>query len=78
MLNYFVYQSTKDKDTINNFIWTTGSPIKDGIYQAVLGGDVVMAEVAGDIVWLLGDDMPYELSDFTHWLGPIQLAEKPE
>jgi hypothetical protein len=56
--------------------WTTTPPTEPGMYQAAWddGSGVVWVEFDG-VVFGEGHICP---ADFSHWLGPIPLADAPE
>jgi hypothetical protein len=66
--------------------WTTEPPTVEGLYRVVckdsscLGsaGDAAWVEFAGDIVWGPGSDVPDDVGNYSHWLGPIPAPEPPE
>lgn len=67
---------------MKEFEWTTTPPTEPGWYQVPFEGGIVFVEVREYInklvVWATGDDSPDEFSDYSHWLGPIPLAEPPK
>lgn len=65
--------------------WTTAPPKEPGIYQAIHEDEgqcfvkVVKGTGSVDMMAMMhGVDMLCGLDGFTHWIGPIPLAEPPK
>jgi hypothetical protein len=88
MMKYAVYHSISDTRTkLQKLEWTTTPPTEPGWYQAVANMGVLSAapefvevvEVFPGNFWAerTGNEERTDLTLFTHWLGPIPLAERP-
>ena len=65
--------------------WTTNKPTVEGWYWAkimfenrwdeVRAVRVISSELAGLEVY--GDEVNYNIDDFTHWIGPIKEPDSP-
>lgn len=64
--------------------WSTDPPTEDGWYWAYddernwLDMVYCLVPASGDDIYQIWrDGYSYDLSDFTHWLGPLPLPEPP-
>ena len=74
---------------MDNLIWTTEIPTENGYYWArgvfritvVETEEIVnLVEIIGigdDEVFICGDDVGIPIKAFTHWMGPLQIHDKP-
>ena len=58
--------------------WTTAPPTEPGMYQAAWSDNSGVVWVEYNGVYFEYSGVYIEPSEFSHWLGPIPLAEKPE
>jgi hypothetical protein len=64
--------------------WTTTPPTDDGRFWAKWkDGKVDCVELSWSLAtnkleaWVVGREYTYDLSDFSHWLGPLPVPEAP-
>lgn len=62
--------------------WTTEPPRVEGVFWAMRLGEPLIVEVFFSykdklMADLTDEELPRELSEFTHWLGPLPVPELP-
>lgn len=59
-------------------IWSSQKPEHPGWYWAKCEYGIVVVEILGGDIWMIGIDQPVENDFFTHWAGPLLIPLAPE